>query len=356
MMKHVHSGEEKPVRWSVGKTVTRRGAGLGNEVFPWAKAYLGAKALGLITVEPPWRLNGRRYDKELDSTSAGSAKHLALRALPAEVVRWDSISGLGDDYFEAIQALAPTLDTNKPVLLHDSGMRGGYPAIRRARPYLRNRLLSSPDALRVLEEWERPRPGLRVGVHVRDGDFDGAEEIGPGKFNASLPLEWFHAVLDALSRETDFPIEVVLATDTPTDGVFAAASIGETRPVTFGRSSVGDLAALVSCDVIVSSISSFSMLSIFLSDAPYIWYEPQLTAAGNWLSIWGHESLTEGGGATEKRRIEATAASVRRPRGFAMGNDPSWPSYLVEYLETRARFRERFSDLIEYGVVPSQRA
>jgi hypothetical protein len=343
------------VRWSIGKTVSPRGAGLGNEVFPWAKAYLGAKALGLTFVEPPWRLNVRRYDKEISSNGLQTLKYVSLRSLPSRVVDWEMVAELGEDYFDAMQVLAPRLGKNRPVLLHTSGMSGGYPAIKRARPYLRHRLFSSPDALRVLEERERPRPGIRVGVHIRAGDFEEGEEVRPGVFNLALPVDWFAAVLTSLAERTELPIEVVLATDTPRESVLEAGTVDGRPPSMLGQNSVGDLAALSSCDLIVSSISSFSMLAIFLSDAPYVWYEPHLTSGGGWLSIWGGEDADRGGGATDSRAREAQAAQGHRPRGVAMGYDCVWPAHLIDYLETKARHRDRASDLIHYGVVPSHR-
>ena len=68
---HVRSPDDAPANrrvsvpiWSVPKLLTPRGAGLGNEVFPWAKAYLGARAFGLKESATPWAINRGRFDRE----------------------------------------------------------------------------------------------------------------------------------------------------------------------------------------------------------------------------------------------------------------------------------------------------
>lgn len=340
------------MRWSVGELLSRRGAGLGNEVFPWAKAYLGARALGLQSVDPPWRLNSRRYDRELGTGSWDSVKYCALRAMPAHRVGAEALD-VDSDYFVAMQALAPKLPHRKPVLLHTSGMAGGYLAIRRAAPYLRHSLLAAPDARKVLETQQADAPvSLRVGVHIRAGDFDSGDVVRPGLFNVALPLAWFESVLTSLQSRTTLPIEVFLASDTPTAQVREAATVAGRPPTMLGSNSVGDLAALTTCDLIVSSISSFSMLAIFLSDVPYVWHEPHLSEQGGWLSIWGHEDGVGGGsGATERSRSHIAIDGSTFGRGVALGYEPQWPTSFIQFLEMRAAQRDLRRDLLAYGVV-----
>ena len=40
---------------------TGRGAGLGNELIPWGKAYIASRVLGIPALHPAWGLNTRRY-------------------------------------------------------------------------------------------------------------------------------------------------------------------------------------------------------------------------------------------------------------------------------------------------------
>jgi hypothetical protein len=48
------------MRFSIPRILGHRGAELGNELFPWAKAFLAGQALGARVMHPAWGLNRRR--------------------------------------------------------------------------------------------------------------------------------------------------------------------------------------------------------------------------------------------------------------------------------------------------------
>lgn len=347
------------VRWSVGKQLAPRGAGLGNEVFPWAKAYLGARALGHAHLEPPWRLNPRRYDKDLETSLPASIQYLAARVLPHADVTREVYNSTGCvDYFEAMKRLPSSIEASgKPVLLHSSAMSGGYLAIRRAKPFLRSRLLGSPPAVAARERLStRTTAAVRVAVHVRGGDFQSSDGVQAKTFNQALPIEWYRAQVETLEAALSLPLEVLVATDSDPTAVVSALTIGAMKPLAIGTSSIADLAVLADADLIISSVSSFSLLASFLSESPYVWHRDQLGEAGGWLSIWGHESLSEGGGPTRESIAASAKGTVPIQRGLAQSTDPKWPTPLLDYLETRARFRLLHNDLIYYGVVPASGA
>lgn len=342
------------MRWSVGKQISPRGAGLGNEVFPWAKAYLGAEALGLRCVNPAWRLNPRRYDKYLGGTLLDSAKYIAAQSLPSVEITSKMYHSTGQtDYFEALGKLRQgSIDRRFPVLVHSSGMSGGYLAIRRAKGFLQHALLGSPDAILARAELDSTEdPTVRVAVHVRGGDFQASGVVARSGFNQTLPLEWYRSQLETLTSSLALPIKIFLATDSPSPKVTEGLTIGDTSPREIGSSSISDLAVLAHCDILISSVSSFSMLAAFLSDAPYVWHREQLHESGGWLSIWGHESEDEGGGPTRKSQSESEVNPIGRNRGLAHAMKPAWPSGMIQYLEQRALMRVTSSDLIHYGVI-----
>lgn len=347
------------MRWSVGKQISPRGAGLGNEIFPWAKAYLAAQALNLVCIEPAWRLNPRRYDRQLGGKFHDSARHLLARALPSvEITSAMYQSTAVVDYYEAIRCLQPRqIDTQRPVLLHSSGMSGGYLAIRRAKNFLRSSILGSKAGIGALAQLDvTPNPAVRVAVHVRAGDFQRSNLVEQSVFNQVLPLEWYRSQLESLASSLDLPLEIFLATDGQQETTADALALGDSRPQTIGTSSISDLAILADCDILISSVSSFSMLAAFLSDAPYIWHKDQLGESGGWLSIWGHEPMNEGGGPTQSaiRQLNATPPSIYR--GQAHGMSPRWNPALIDYLRHRATLRVTNTDLIHYGVVPNVRS
>ncbi|WP_425550504.1 alpha-1,2-fucosyltransferase [Arthrobacter gyeryongensis] len=233
-------------------------------------------------------------------------------------------------------------------------MSGGYLAIRRARSFLRNSILGSNEGIQALDGLDlTENPAVRVAVHVRGGDFQQGDSVEQSVFNQVLPIEWYRKQLETLTSSLDLPIEVFLATDGNQAAIADSISLGRTEPHVIGTSSISDLAILANCDVLISSVSSFSMLAAFLSDAPYIWHRDQLGESGGWLSIWGHEALNEGGGPTQN----SLRRSIHNPssfhRGHAHSMKPVWSSALLEYLRHRAMLRVMTTDLIHYGVVAS---
>lgn len=345
------------VLWSLPRLISPRGAGLGNEIFPWAKAYLGARALSLRLVQPPWRVNPRRYDREFRSSTAGVLQYFALRALPVADVTTEMVVSTGEsDYYDAVVSLAPGLAARTALsLLHSSGMHGGYLGIRRARPYLRREILGTDGALAALERMDVfEDPCVRIGVHIRGGDFADTTRVRSVGFNEQLPLSWYVEVAQSLAAQLDVKAQVFLATDTPATGLNDALTLDGQTPKSFATNSVGDLAILSNCDIIISSVSSFSMLAIFLSDAPYVWQKDQLGESDGWLSIWGHEPEAAGGGPTLRAARSQSTPGIKVRRGVAQGSKPVWAGELLRQLEYRARSRRWSDDLIYHGVTESK--
>lgn len=342
------------MRWSVGKMTSIRGAGLGNEVFPWAKAYLGAIAFDARLVDPPFLLNSRRYDRELEVGGMGAAvRYLAALSLPATTIDqplFDTLGGI--DYYDAMCSLRAQLGTKSgSILRHTTGMYNGYLGIRRARPFLRSRLLGTESALRHLASLPAVGDGVvTVGLHIRGGDFDDQQRVTPGVFNVTIPDAWYRGVLDSVHRELDRPLQVYVASNLPSGRLEHLLDLPGCGVTLLSGSATEDLAVLASCDFIIPSISSYSLLAIFLSDAFYCWPQEHLNDAGGWLSIWGHES-SSGGLATTKSIASQVSEDVRVVRGIPVPASPSWPRWLPGALADRALVRATSTDLCMYGVV-----
>ena len=329
------------MRWSVGKMLSTRGAGLGNEVFPWAKAYLGAIAFDARLVDPPFLLNPRRYDRELEVGGIGATvRYLAAFSLPATTIDQPLFDTLGGaDYYDAMCSLRAQLGTKSGLILrHTTGMRNGYLGIRRARPFLRSRLLGTEAVLRHLASLPAVGDGVvTFGLHIRGGDFDSQQRVAPD-------------VLDSVHRELDRPLQVYVASNLPSGRLEDLLDLPGCGVTLLSGSATEDLAVLASCDFIIPSISSYSLLAIFLSDAFYCWPQEHLNDAGGWLSIWGHES-SSGGLATTKSIASQVSEDVRVVRGIPVPASPSWPRWLPGALADRALVRATSTDLCMYGVV-----
>lgn len=344
------------MRWSVGRQVSRRGAGLGNEIFPWAKAIIGAEITGARVVEPSWRTSRYAFGDGLRGSVAETATHVRASTLSrrTEFRSSDYLSSPHIDYRQALQSAISdgVVSRGATSLVHSSGMHGGYLGIYSAREQLRARLFSDADAARAIAAVSAARKvAVTVGVHVRRGDFASTGGLAPGAFNVATPAGWFASLVDSLGQQLSTPVQVVIASDSPSAtfvGTQGSAGPPAMRP---GRSPLADLGALSACDIVLPSISSFSMLSLFLGDSLYAWPTEHLHRIGDHLSIWGSESHGWGAKATAANaRSEKRAAGP--PRGVAMSEGDTWPAHVIEQLNSRQPPKyELTNDLIYYGVV-----
>jgi hypothetical protein len=341
-------------RYSLPGITGARGAGLGNEVIPWGKAFLAAQALDLRLVDPPWWLNKRPYGRELGTSVWTTAEYCALRALPTISLDSARVQSLGPwDYFDAmlkLKADRPSALGSRPVLLHSSGMDGGYLAIRRARRFLASRLLYSrrSEALMTVGS----EAAVRIGVHVRAGDFASAEkeppgELEPGAFNVEMPPDWYLETITSLVQRLGGSVQVLVASQGPTLTVYDQRALADLRHLS--GTSVQDLSVLASCDVIVPSISSYSMLAIFLSDALYVWPAQHLHDVGGWRDIWGHEPRQVSGPTARSRDI-ASSKELQVFRGIPRSGGEPWPDWFIDQIRIRAQLRRQEQDLTLYGV------
>lgn len=340
-----------------------RGVGLGNELYPWAKAWLAAKALDGIALPPAFGLNPRQYGRYFGTSRLDWLTHRALlRGLPRHrFTEQDYLSTGETDFRRAVAVHAERGGWHRKRLfaLEVGGMWGGFLAIREARDLVLARLYAARATARNLGDWRtRLDPEkLVVAVHIRAGDFQAADtqQDYRGCFNRSLPLAWYHAVCEHLHQHFGERIQFQLLSDGTPEAL--APFIDRFSPVTgfHQRDSVcSDLLAMASADLLVCSVSSYSLWGAFLSRAPYVWYAPQLQIEHSLYSLWGHEAAQRPpGGATARHaaRVMSTPWSVQ-PRGIPVGARGRLPSGLLRQLEAAHDLRQSASDLALYGVVP----
>ncbi|MFD9128984.1 hypothetical protein [Kitasatospora sp. NPDC059571] len=344
-------------RICLARTVGRvRGEGLGNEIFPWAKAYLASRELGFGMLPPAWGLNRRRYWEEFGTSRLDWCGHLALRAaLPTQTVTDEMVRSTGEsDYGAAIRVLDGEYGWSRRralVLVHRN-MTGGLVSIARSRNFLRNTLLGRlPDI--GLDDCEPGADRIHVAVHVRLGDFcaTGPTGPGPGDTNERLPAEWYRSVLGALRERLGPALHIEIMSDDP--GLVARMLPEWRESIAPPRSTLGDLSVLAAADLLVCSISTFSMLAAFLSDAPYIWYRPHLAETDGFLSILG--SRPDGRAATVAANAvrEQRGAAGMPARGVPLGVGEGVPNWLADHLAAKVALRRRSADLIHFGVLPA---
>jgi hypothetical protein len=329
----------------------RRGAGLGNEVLAWGKSILAAEALDARLLAPRWLRNRYQLGAQLGITRVELLRSEAeSRLLPSvEVTERDYWDTGVTDFGEAVRILRDHGTLGRARVLVTSGMWGGYAAIAGARQALHDRLLDIPGARRLVDTAVSGAP-MTVGLHVRRGDFAGP---GPtsGMFNRPIPVGWFVGLVESL--ETQLPdARFVVCTDAAPHQLPELSGHPRVRVVRGEgvAAPVQELMVLAGCDLLACSVSSFSMLAAFLSDRPYLWFEPQLTQMGGAWTIWGDEEPQRRQGSLTRTALELRSEGVpaRAIPVSASGSVDISPDSLV----TPAGGWDRRRDLLYYGAVP----
>jgi hypothetical protein len=339
-----------------------RGGGLANEAIPWAKAFIGAQELGLRPLRPAWGLNPRGYSRDFETSRLDVALHAGLRkALPTVRITHEMVQATGEwDYALALRALAPELEIprGRPVVVTHETMHGGWTAVRRARDYLRAELLRPPHVARDLyaaHEQLDPEK-LTIAVHLRFGDFArSATGPMPGIYNETLPDTWYEANVEAALEAFSGRAQALVITDGPAEPVVERLRKRPDVHVPPPRSRpvLSDLLLLASADLLVCSVSAFSQLAAFLSEAPYMWFAGHLNDHGGWRSIWGHEEKEQAPAGLTGRNL-ADAADRPDPvfgRGFAADGSARLSPEITDLLDRRLSLKQRRRDLIYAGVV-----
>ena len=107
---------------------------------------------------------------------------------------------------------------------------------------------------------------------------------------------------------------------------------------------------LASCDLLVCSVSSFSMLASFLSDQPYLWFEPQLTPVDDFVTIWGGEASQRREGSLTRQALALRSGHVRW-RGTPIPASGRVTLTASDLVKPEGGW-DRRRDLLYYGAVP----
>ena len=261
-------------QWCLPQT-QGRGAGLGNELVPWARAFLMAQVLRARWLHPAFGLNGRGYRRHFGTPAWDWLVHRAMAAgLPH--VRFDEADHLahgGGDVTESFARFAQArgLAERGPLVVLTSGMWGGIHHIARAREFVRGALYGARHAAHNLAELSsRLHPDkLTVAMHVRLGDFEAASpglQTYRGRFNCALPLEWFMQIGHQLRDHWGDAIQFQVFSDG--DPQALAPLLQLLKPVNTRcahPADVSDLLALSRADLLVCSVSSYSIWAAALS-------------------------------------------------------------------------------------------
>lgn len=356
------------MRIVVARRVGKRGEGLGNELIGWAKGFVASQALDAKLIGPSWGLNRRKYYRNFDTSRFDFLAEEFLTRWPHHAFTERDYRQTGEiDLGKALQHWARErgITERSSFIVSVDGMYGGFPAIRPARSFLWSKLLTSTDALRnVYQIASTLDPEkLFIAVHMRlGGDFETLKdgENPRGKFNLHIPPTWYLSICEVLRQQFGDRIHFHFFTDRRND-VFKQAVLrfNPNQLKQEGLTECSDLALMAQADLRVCSVSSYSMMASFLSDGPYIWYEPQLTYDGDAYTVWGHEEWQQVPGSLTMSSLEATrllqpgAHSEMMFKGWPMRSESDLPPGLVKQLSHKLLHKSRSCNLLEFGSVPA---
>jgi hypothetical protein len=342
---------------------------------PWCRSLLAAQVLGAKSLPPAFGLNRRHYGRHFGTPPWDWLTHrLLMKALPVvEFTQRDFERHGGGDVKGTIQAFAEAkgLHQRRAYVFTTSGLWGGLLHIEAAREQARSLLQLSRYAGRNLHLLrQRLDNNLPVvGLHVRMGDFSAAIEPQAyrGRFNVSLPLAWYRSIAQSIYQQSDRAVQFLLVSDAPAPALLALTSgLPFVSTSDLPDSDCSDLLALADADLLVCSVSSYSIWAAFLSDAPYLWFAPNLFAhPEGWLSVWGHEAAqTDAASPTQTALAIARRNPQHKQRSWAIDMDGQVPAAILDAMRQHHLGRanplqqalQRSTDLIRYGVVPQPSA
>ena len=345
--------------------VRTRGHGLGNELIPWARAFLAAQVLNAKLLPPAFGLNRRGYWRHFQTAPDDWIYNRALEYL-LPVIRFsesDYLAHGGGDAFSALSNFAAShrLQERSAYVLVTEGDFGGYQHIEAAREFIRSTLYQSryaPQNLLRLRQRIDPRKIL-VGMHVRLGDFSAPRALADYRCapNMSLPIEWFCNIARSLDSALGETWQLLLVSD---------GSPAQLQQLTdewpciitadLAPGDCSDALALASADLLVCSASSYSVLAAFLSDSPYLWFAPNLYShAEGCYSLGDYAAHRERPEHPTRAALQQFISSPPRalPRGVAVDADGLIPAPVIDAVVERHCSRRWESDLVRLGVAAS---
>lgn len=345
--------------------VNGRGAGLGNELIPWARSFLAAQVVGAHALPPAFSFNTRKYWRHFGTPRYDWPLHKAMeRLLPVvefgedEYVRYG-----GGNVVQALRnfAEAEKLLSRRAFVLVTEGMWGGYSHVAAARDFMFSTLYQSRFAarnlLRISQRLVLDKPV--VGMHVRLGDF--AEPLASvehyrGHFSCSLPIAWYCNIARTIRAQLGDAVQFLVISDGTREQLQPLLDIVPAVTTSdLPDSDCSDLLALIKADLLVCSVSSYSSIAAFLSEASYLWFAPNLQIHDEGVySIWGDEAGQQRVDSPTRRAIQFHLAGrdVSPGRGTPVGMQGDIPEFVLAELMQRFKRNNPLTDLVRYGVVP----
>jgi len=253
------------------------GAGLGNLLFPWARAVVAAKRYDMRLVWPTW-----------EQLYLSKRPKLALEYIKRHYIGYFSptteyVSGLSkiilllqkekvseDEFFADISYYKTK--SNRDYVVIFEGMKDLFVALKGYHQLIKDHLVKITNPKHLSKITTLPWPS--ISVHIRFGDLPYTEDISlikqnPWKFR--LPLSWYIAQIEKLRELLGKRTPVYLFSDAKDWEIAPLFRIGNIY--IFKSSAITDLITMSTSFVLIASGSTYSAWASFLGQCPTIWFQ-----------------------------------------------------------------------------------
>ena len=265
------------------------GPGLGNLLFPWARAKLLARQHGYQFVPPTWpQLKlGPLMRGEIDNRSYFSL----FRALPTEITGLRRLLTLLFRNRVPEQMLARAVQGD---VIETSGLGQLFEGLLDHSKYLREELMAMLVVNRLPQLERASDSAASIAVHVRYGDFSEVDQqlSKGGGANRRQPIEWYVAAVAAIRKHLGENTQVNVFSDAEDRELAPLLALYKVRRVQ-GNNAIEDILLISNHKVLIASGSTFSMWASFLGQVPTIWFPGQMKF--RLVKKSGHETEYEPG-------------------------------------------------------------
>jgi hypothetical protein len=257
------------------------GSGLGNCLFPWARAVVASDHYGLPLLPPVWTrfTSGAGFRTALKGIFGPKHSSRTYRGLfseppfvPNQVGQiWKIQSSPKRDESLLSDLVRMGVKHDTVVVFH--GSRGQFTLLLEHQQLVTEAFckMIRPEIL----DGAADRPFIRFACHVRLGDFNPAGvERATTLDNARLPMEWYIAKIRQISER--WPGSTIDLFSDGTEGELAPfLQLSNVRRLTFGNP-LADLLAMSRSSLLVCNGSTFSAWAAYLGNMPTIWFPTKL--------------------------------------------------------------------------------
>ena len=242
------------------------GLGLGNMLFPWARAIVAAKRYNLIPIWPTWSQiklgpyirneKDKRmyvdYFQRSDEYIGGIEKIKLIAALKKQ--------GINENQFNSDKV-------NNSSIVVFSGMKELFENISSDHILVKNELLDIVNE--KYTTYKNENFNNTISVHIRLGDFAkyDSTKVSQVTNNMRVPIKWYIKILNQIRVNDN--IKVFIFSDGKDSELRSILSLPNVQRKSYG-SSIEDLLALSSSNILIASNSTFSMWAAYLGRMPIV--------------------------------------------------------------------------------------